>query len=418
MKRDFIISFVTEFAVLATSLLIYKFAASMLGTEGFSEFALSRRAVAFIQPAVLMGLGVGIPRYMAITTARSRGKSQDAYFITGFCILAVALFVVTVIMSLFADGFAFLIFGKIQYTYLIVAVNLMLAGMILHIACYSYFRGKLLIAKANLLQIVNLCLVPLIAFSLGDSAQKVLLINGSVCAIVSSLIIFAVYIKRGKNINITSHARELFSYGIQRVPGDFGLSALLALPAILTAHVAGVQEAGYVAFGIAVFNMAGRSAAPLGIVLLPKVSQVISNGDFGLLTSYISRITKMSLILSVTGVILFEFTAEWIILLFLGERYMGAVFTIRIMMTGSIAYIVYASMRSIIDACFVKAVNTVNIFISLCLFILLSSITLLFHKEYYYIVSAFVVSVYLLGILTLLTTRKISAMPLKLNIAK
>ena len=75
MKNKYVITFATEFVVLISSLLVYKLAAIVLGNTGFSEYALSRRILSFIQPAVLMGLTVGIPRYMGYHSTASREKA-------------------------------------------------------------------------------------------------------------------------------------------------------------------------------------------------------------------------------------------------------------------------------------------------------------------------------------------------------
>ncbi|MBX0311185.1 MAG: hypothetical protein JHC31_05330, partial [Sulfurihydrogenibium sp.] len=60
----------------------------------------------------------------------------------------------------------------------------------------------------------------------------------------------------------------------------------------------------------------------------------------------------------------------------------------------------------IIDAYYVKAINTRNIFISFLFFLIVSFGIILAKNGYIFIVINFVVSVILLGILTLIEVRK------------
>jgi hypothetical protein len=64
-------------------------------------------------------------------------------------------------------------------------------------------------------------------------------------------------------------------------------------------------------------------------------------------------------------------------------------------------------MRSIIDAYYVKAINTKNIFISLIFFLTVAFGTILVKKSYIFLVINLVVAIILLGILTLIEVKKV-----------
>lgn len=408
MKKDYIVTFLTEFFVLASGILVYKLAAVWLGKVGFSEYALSRRTLSLIQPALLMGLSIGIPRYIAYSSANTNSKKSDGYFISGISILAIVVLISTLILSLFKNGFAFLMFGSSHYFYLVRPINLMIAGSIIHAACYSYYRGRLLMVRANVLQLINLGFVPLLAFALGKTPKLVLGITGVGWLVVSFF--FLVLIMKSldwKNMSIVSQSKELITYGLQRVPGDFGMAALFALPATFTAHAAGVKTAGYVAFGTSLLSMAGSVFAPVGLVLLPKASQIIASKDLKLLKHYVSKLLKITFLLTALGVIIFELFAGQIISLYLGKSFSDIVLITRIIMIAALAYTVFVSLRSIIDAYYVKAMNTINILLSLLLFLALSGIAVLVLKGYIYLIASLVIALFLLGSLTLLETSKI-----------
>jgi O-antigen/teichoic acid export membrane protein len=414
LKKDYIFTFVAEFLVLLSGILVYKFAATVLGKDGFSEYALSRRTVSFIQPILIMGFGVGIPRYIAFASASSNSKKADTYFIGGICVLSLVALSFTIIVNLFRDKFAFLMLGNSRYYHLIFPISLMLIGFVFHSACYSNYRGRLLMLKANFLQIINLGFVPLFAFAVSKSTRQVLFITGFCWLEISLVFLFFILKHQSwERMNILRYTKELIKFGLQRVPGDFGLAAILTLPAIFTAHLAGVREAGYVAFGISILNMAGSVFAPIGLILLPTVSKLISEKNFSTLKSQINKILKITLFFSIIGIIFFETFAVQIIRMYLGKNFINLILVSRVIIVGSLAYNIYISMRSIIDACYVRAINTINIFISLAVSLMTLGMGIIISKHYILIVICFLIGLFSLAGLTL---REIKKIILKTNI--
>ncbi len=197
------------------------------------------------------------------------------------------------------------------------------------------------------------------------------------------------------------------SYSLQRVPGDFGLSALFTLPAIFTAHVAGVKEAGGVSFAISLLTTSAAIFDPIDLIFLPKASQMIGTMNFRLLKLYIRKILKFTFLLTLSGVLFFEIFADEIISLYLGKSFSDLVLITRIIFFGSLFYNIYVSMRSIIDAYYVKSINTLNVLLSLLLFLLLTIVVSLFVKNYICIVLSFNLALFFLCCLTLLQIRNL-----------
>jgi hypothetical protein len=91
----------------------------------------------------------------------------------------------------------------------------------------------------------------------------------------------------------------------------------------------------------------------------------------------------------------------------MGASYPDLVEVVRIVMPACIGYAVYISLRSILDAYHVKAVNTRNIFACFILFTVLAYLNNFLGFSYYYILVVFGVSLSLLGVLTYSETGKI-----------
>ena len=409
MKKDLLLTFFAEFFVLISGLLVYKFAANLVGKDAFSQYALCRRTISFIFPALVMGLGVGIPRYIAYASSSSEYQHPDKYFLAGISVLFTSVIFFILLLNLFREPFAFLFFGNSEYAGFILPISLMIIGLMLNTACYSYYRGKLLMGKANTLQIINSGIIPILAFLIQRDIIHILSLTGLFWIFTSTCALIMVLkdLKWDKSESLTPAIKELLSYGIQRVPGDFGMAALISLPAIITAHLAGIKEAGYVAFGITILHMTGSVFAPIGLVFLPKASQLIASKDIGKLKEYIRKLASITLLLTLAGLIIFEIFADGIIKIYLGEAFGDLVAVARIIMLGCLAYAFYVSMRSILDAYYFKAVNTLNITISLAFFLAGSLMVYILNGSYVILVSSFVACLYILGILTLLDIWKL-----------
>jgi O-antigen/teichoic acid export membrane protein len=143
---------------------------------------------------------------------------------------------------------------------------------------------------------------------------------------------------------------ELLRYGIQRVPGDFILMALFTLPATIVAHVSGVQEAGFVAFGISVVSMIGAIFSPVGLVLLPKATSMLAEGASENLREHLRLIIRMTVVTAVTIILAVWLGIPSLVRVFLGFNFEQVVPVVRILVLGALPYSFYLVVRNLVDA--------------------------------------------------------------------
>lgn len=392
-------TFATEFLVMLGQIVLYKLVASGLGQTGFSEYAVARRVIVLLQPFTIMGLGVGLPRYLALAEGRGQSDRGSKYFWgTALCVGAFTTMLSSAFM-IFPVWLSYLFFGNAEYRYLITPLLLMLLGMAAHLVLYAFLRGKLAVGWANRLQLINNGLVPLLVFSFSHGSAASFLRYLGLAWTATTVMMFLLMPISAQWKNPLKEARELLNYGVRRVPGDFALMALLALPAIFAAHLAGIHQAGLVAFGLAIVNMIASVFAPIGIFLLPKVSRAIGGGHFQPIQREIVLIRRFTLVLSIGIVLLVELLASPLIRLYLGQSYLDARPLISVLVVGALPLAFYYTMRSAIDAVHFKAVNTLNLLLALGLF-LVGACTGSLLSDARYSLWAFPVSLALLGLLT------------------
>ena len=238
--REYGGTFATEFTVLACQLLVYKLAAHFLGKTGFSEYAVARRTISLVYPIPLLGVAVALPRYVAHAIGGGNGTRRGRYFGAALWCMGFGVLASTLLMNLFSGTFAYIFFAGRGYANLVLPLGILLIGLVLHTLVYSYLRGCLAMRRANLLQLVNFGVVPLVAFAIfNGSVRSVLATLGVLTTLVACVALAFTPIRQVAE-NVFPEAKELLRYGVQRVPGDFVHMALFTLPVTFVAHFSGL----------------------------------------------------------------------------------------------------------------------------------------------------------------------------------
>jgi len=156
--------------------------------------------------------------------------------------------------------------------------------------------------------------------------------------------------------------------------------------------------------------------SPLGVILLPKVSNMIAQKREQEikenLNSLIGATIQLSIFVSFQLIIFTDVMINY----WLGSKFLGAVPVMRIVFLSIFFYALYEATRNILDAAKVRPINTINLFISLGVFLIIASVLLFLVKFFTPIISlsiSLTFATLCLGILTYISIRKIY--PEKIN---
>lgn len=405
--REYGSTFATEFTVLGCQLLTYKLAAHFLGNTGFSEYAVARRTISIMYPIVLLGLGVGLPRYVANAAGRRDEESKARYFGAALWCIGLSVLVCVGLLNVFAPGLAYLFFGSREYASIILPLSLVVAGSALHAIVYSYFRGMLEMRAANLLQFVNFGFVPVVVFLLfGRSVQSVLSAFGiSLFSVAAVAMLFTPWKSLAKDNRV--QVAELLRFGIQRVPGDFILMALFALPATIVAHKSGIRAAGFVAFGISMLSVISSFFSAFGLILLPKAGALLSAGKGGELGRQVWLLTKITLVISFVLAVGIAIGAEMLVRLYLGPDFTAGVGILRLLVFAAVPYSLYTVLRNVIDAFHDLGVTTMILLAGFGVFCTGSLAVFVMPNYKYVVLMAFLGGVLTICLLSCLETLRI-----------
>lgn len=200
--------------------------------------------------------------------------------------------------------------------------------------------------------------------------------TGAVMSTVSLLVLIKIFFSNTFHMqSIKQSISILLSYGSQRLPADFGLASLIALPAIFSAHTDGIIVAGYVAFSISLLNLSGQAVAPIGLIMLPKIGHLLGEKNFIMIRYYVKRLFVFSALVAIVGTLTYQLFTKEILQLYLGNANLDLIAISKNIMWAALFYPFYVTMRSVVDAYYARAYNTISILVSLTVFLILYLIT-------------------------------------------
>ncbi|KAB2903195.1 MAG: hypothetical protein F9K27_14450 [Anaerolineae bacterium] len=403
MRQDYFFSLSSEVITLFSTLFLFRLAKHLWGTEGFAEYALTRRILSLIIPIVFVGLGISLKRYLAYHQARIEITTRSRYFLSGLVIMLFTSISAFIILIIFDDTFSLLFFDNPNYQPLILPIAINLLALSLHAVIQGYLIGMLRIRLASLWQVLTIGFLPIAAFGLFSySVEKGLLALGAFMLIFEIGIISHILL-----YEIQLHAmdrqttQELLGYGIGRVPGTFFFGVLFALPATFSSHAQGVEIAGQVAFAISVLNILGTAFAPVSNVIFPYSSELLGKGEIKRLRKLLIKLMIFVLAVGIAGTLFLELFADQVLQFYLGERLEETILFVRIIAIAFPPYSIYLALRDVLDAYYYRPVNSINLGAALLIYLCLSMPVILFDGNSYQILSAFVASLFVLGILSI-----------------
>ena len=410
--KDISLTFITEAAVLIAFFFIYRLIAKNFGPEGVGEYSLIKRIIGFLQPLLLLGLWVGLPRYIAMSQDK---EQRSSYLKAGGLIVATLTFIFLIFINIFKDSFAKIFFGTTDYTNLVLPFSFFLAGLTSHALVYSYFRGRLFVKTFNLLQVINLALIPIgiLIFFKGITIEKLITLLG-VTTFVIALLFLLFFVKefftRTQKEQFKNSFKELLHYSFPRFVASFVYAGLLSLGPIFAAHFASMQEVGYLSVSQSLLSTVGVAVAPLGLILLPKVSNLIVNGKENTIKENLNYLIGAATQCSIFIFFQLLIFTDVIIKYWLGLEFLNAIPVMRIISCSIIFCFFCGAVGNILEASRVKPINLINLCISLGVFLIISGILLFLVKLFSPIISisiAFTSGMICLGILSYVSIRKI-----------
>jgi O-antigen/teichoic acid export membrane protein len=372
--RDFGVVGISGFLTALAGMLVIAVVGKAFGAVLLGEFLLIRRMASWLQAGVQMPTGVALPRFVS-ATLNDANSPKVAYFVSALLTACGIGLVTAFVLLIWRHQISGLLFGNPEQDRLVLPLGVFLMGLAVHGAVSGYLQGVLEMGRASTLQFCNLAVIPVLVAVLLRSRHSVpLIINtiGILMIFCSGLFALSI-LKDGSFLvpfeKLKSYGSELLSYGFPRVAHDFGLQALLSLPAVIAAHYFAMSSVAYLLLAGSFLAMVAVGTLPLAIILLSRVSRSIAQAGTDQLKTRMSYFVSALLELSVFICLQMVVFADVFIRLWVGPTFLDGIRVIQIAVLAVPFYFIHAGLRGVVDAAAIKAYNTRNVYVALAGFL-------------------------------------------------
>ena len=157
--------------------------------------------------------------------------------------------------------------------------------------------------------------------------------------------------------------------------GIFRQERLYALGPVIAVHYYPLSELSYLLLGISILMAVGVSTAPLGMILLSKASMMLAQNRRDEVASQLRYLITAIVELSTFGTLQIAVFADVLVRVWVGHAFSAHSAVIRIIVLAVPFFLLYTSVRSIIDAVSVKPYTARISLTSLAVFLALTGVT-------------------------------------------
>lgn len=367
LRKEVFFSIIAQILIMLIGLVINKLLSNNLNVEDYGLFNIIKRTATIISFVLLGGMGIAIPKYVPQSIDYTE---RFKFIISGlFLVIVISVFFL-IIVIIFEDSANRNIFNGgnniiISFFY---GISITLLSFL-----YSYYRGRDKILLFNLVQIFAQILI--LILTLLYSKTVFYYIKYSIVINFLFFLIFFIY-EVFKNYKICkvaiknglgSYIKELWNYGYSRMIGDLFLFSLTTIPLLIINKKFSGSDVAFFSVGITLTSLISPIFSYIGVILLPKVSQAISEKKNNEVYRIVNKFIKMYVFISILVILFIYLFDDLLIKLFFSESYLearGIVFWVSLSILPNSLYLL---LRNPIDAISKIPFNTINLFIS-CFF--------------------------------------------------
>ena len=349
--RDFAVTALGQLGVAVGGLVLYRLLARDQGASALGSYALVKQVTLFLFPATMLGLQIGVPRYVALD--RDQEEASERYLLAGMSVTALAIVVIGTVLLISPHTTADVFFGNRDRTSLVFPLVATLAATVVFEAVYGYYRGRSEFKLASAARVWGVAALPVVLVLAAPHEPIGHLITWmavglvATCAVIAARPLAAAFAAISVEKTITA-IRTLLDYGRRRIPGEYASVLLMALPAVIASHAASLNEVAYLTTGIYVLSVLTIAFQPIGLVFLPLLSRLCRE-DFQAARRSVATLATCALHLAVFTTPQLLLFADIAVRAWLGHRFDAAAPVIRLTVLPTAAYLFYLILRSTLD---------------------------------------------------------------------
>ena len=397
-RKDVLWTLITQMLVMLSAFGITKTACNILTVDEFGLYNVVRRSVSVISFVMLSGMGITLPRYLAIYQGAHQYRKMVDLTCCSLFFVGVICVILATFALLFSEAFIENVTGNSDCTLYWLAMAFAFSTSISALLI-AYYRGVNDFKNYSIAQVsFQLLLLLSLLFIPRHNVNAVFLLW--FLTTFSFTVLYFIY-ENHRNRNIIFRAyrscyfwdmmKTIAVYSTPRLIGDFLLFSFSAFPVLYLSQVMTMTDVAYYSVGLTIINMVTPFFSFLGIVLLPYVSGAMSNGRFSEAQRLIRRLSVWYISLAAVLTVLFGLFLPVLIKLFFSPDYVVCKDIAMILLLSVLPQSMYLLYRNPIDAVSTIPYNTIILLVScIVLIVLFSFSSSLSDYSYSFMLASFV----------------------------
>jgi O-antigen/teichoic acid export membrane protein len=397
-RKDVLWTLITQMLVMLSAFGITKTACNILTVDEFGLYNVVRRSVSVISFVMLSGMGITLPRYLAIYQGAHQYRKMVDLTCCSLFFVGVICVILATFALLFSEAFIENVTGNSDSTLYWLAMAFAFSTSISALLI-AYYRGVNDFKNYSIAQVsFQLLLLLSLLFIPRHNVNAVFLL-WSLTTFSFTVLYFIYENHRNRNIifrayrscNFWDMMKTIVVYSTPRLIGDFLLFSFSAFPVLYLSQVMSMTDVAYYSVGLTIINMVTPFFSFLGVVLLPYVSGAMSNGRFSEAQRLIRRLSVWYISLAAVLTVLFGLFLPVLIKLFFSPDYVVCKDIAMILLLSVLPQSMYLLYRNPIDAVSTIPYNTIILLVScIVLIVLFSFSSSLSDYSYSFVLASFV----------------------------
>ena len=347
LKADLMVTLLNGVIVIGGVFVLNGLIARIHGLDVLGEFLLIKRTLSASVGILLVGMNIALPNYLSRNFEKSYG--DNAFILFLIITVPMTILLIAGILLFNIKGF----YSNHFWIYVLFSL-----GLSAQFITYALYRGYMNMVGANVFQLLGTAIIPIVVFTSVAKLNDGLFLIG--CS-VTTIMVFA-FLFRNKGIHLAAitfhHSKKIIIYGIERVPSFVAQFILLAGVPIYLAQKVNFESVAYFNSSLSLVRLALLIVNPIGMVLLPRISNKIATGSVDEVNNMLNILFKAGLFLSVIGTIYCYINAPLILKFWLGTVSVSGVNILRLTILALPFYTFAGLSRSPIDAVSEKGYNS------------------------------------------------------------
>lgn len=370
--------------------------------EGFAIYNLVKRVSSFIVFPLLVGAGIGIPRYISFLKGKVTNNSYE-YLLSAITIFCCTFGLFSLITLIFPEVLLKAFEGaQIDKGKVFFSVLLFIFSQGLYVLLSAYYRGRIQFGPMSLLNIAVMSVLPLGFLYVGtDVFGYFTYYSLATLGVLITLLALLWFRSQVSLRQIRYKSYRLFNFGYPRIVGELGLFALEFMPVFLISLFVGLADSGYMSMTFILLKLGSMLYELIGSLILPYFGKLFKSQPPKVFVNRVNQLLIGGLITSVCITIGFYFLIPVAVEIFFPSL-SKAIFPSQMVYMAFPLYSLYLLLRNILDIVVDKAYNSINLSIVFVIQLLLLSIGFYFGNSIFYSILSLVIPYFVLGLMTYL----------------